>query len=71
MIFFNSVEKHSNFVIFDLENKRIMQKFRKAVQLIAVVVMKKEWLEKGCHLFKAGQERDSQQPRERSLEPSC
>lgn len=47
-----------------------MQKSREAVQLIAGVVIKRNWLEEACYNFKVGQEREPQLPGESSLEPS-
>lgn len=47
-----------------------MQKSREAVQLIAGVVIKKNWLEEACYNFKVGQEREPQLPSENSLEPN-
>jgi len=47
-----------------------MQKSREAVQLIVVVVIKKNQLEEICYNFRIGQEREPQLPSESSSEPS-
>lgn len=48
-----------------------MKKFREAIHLIAVVVIKKYCLEDSCSHFKTGQERESQQPGDSPLVPRC